>query len=199
MGKIKALMETLLGKAGGVATLDENGNVPCTQLSNAVNKAGDTMEGKLTAASGIDIRGGRLSYQEGTGGFYISNFSTSGKEATFEINAENGYANFSCTNEDGTGVIYNRVLHTGNKPSGSYTGNGSATLRTIETGGIGNFCILRVHGYGISIVTAQGAYKMGSTYNGWTDSAIFVNGVLTLTTTDPYLNPSSVSVEYQVL
>ena len=34
MGKIKALMETLLGRANGVATLDDVGNVPHEQLGN---------------------------------------------------------------------------------------------------------------------------------------------------------------------
>lgn len=38
---------------------------------------------------------------------------------------------------------YYDVLHTGNKPEGTYTGNGSATSRTINTGGIGNVIFLK--------------------------------------------------------
>lgn len=34
------------------------------------------------------------------------------------------------------------LLHTGNKPTGTYTGNGSATERRINVGGIGGVCVI---------------------------------------------------------
>ena len=34
------------------------------------------------------------------------------------------------------------LLHTGNKPTGTYTGNGDATERVIATGGIGSVCVI---------------------------------------------------------
>ena len=50
-----------------------------------------------------------------------------------------------------------KLLHTGNKPTGTYTGNGSATGRTIAVGGIGN-CLMvrRVSSEDFAIVTESG-------------------------------------------
>lgn len=48
-----------------------------------------------------------------------------------------------------------------NKPSGSYTGNGSATSRTIDTGGIGDNCLVWGNG-AIGVVCVSGA-QFGTT------------------------------------
>lgn len=90
-----------------------------------------------------------------------------------------------------------------NKPSGSYTGNGSATSRTIETGGLGNVvAIWSVTNY-ITIVTPRGAfafYTESTTPYIFTNSnAKFGNGVLTIATDSGALNRSSQIYYYQVL
>lgn len=100
---------------------------------------------------------------------------------------------------EGSGKVYN-ILHTGNKPSGSYTGNGSAASRTIDTGGIGNVCV--VFGYGgFAIVTMHGGIiRTAAGVIGLSQSeAAFANGVLTLATTNDVLNRNGSTADYQVL
>ena len=134
--------------------------------------------------------------------------------------------NVNCTNENGTtatigyyllgsllgeigvsstnGAIYrsdgivHSMLHTGNKPTGTYTGNGSATARTIATGGIGSCVMVRKSGErGIfAIVTESGYYaKDGS--NG--EDAYFASGVLTIASTSNAFNTNGATYYYQVL
>lgn len=94
------------------------------------------------------------------------------------------------------------ILHTGNKPSDSFTGNGSAAARTIETGAIGS--VLHIVGNGHSgLVMASGAIFMK-----WDGSAPFAvpssecrysSGILTLSTTNVALNASQKNYSYQCL
>ena len=105
------------------------------------------------------------------------------------------------TADSGDGYANKVVLHTGNKPSGSYTGNGSAAARTINTGGIGNAIIVR-NSYMTCIVTNDMAFAINSsgTVKAFTSSEIsFLNGVLTLQTSDTWINNSSNTYLYQVL
>lgn len=90
-------------------------------------------------------------------------------------------------------------LHTGNKPTGTYTGNGDATSRTVSTGGIGS--VLAVYGGGaMCIVTSSGV--MGGSNGGSTGNygaASFANGILTISTDNAMLNKSNTTYTYQVL
>ncbi len=94
---------------------------------------------------------------------------------------------------------WREILDTGNKPSGSYTGNGSATSRTISTGGLGSLiyifcpnnatqCIIGYYG-GVEFASAN----INST------EATFRDGVLTEATTHGALNVSGYTYYYQVL
>lgn len=87
-----------------------------------------------------------------------------------------------------------------NKPSGSYTGNGSATTRTIDTGGLGDivaiyspnvFIFLTISG---GIVASDGGVKTTSGAE-----MKFENGVITLNTGDISINYNGVTYYYQVL
>lgn len=78
------------------------------------------------------------------------------------------------------------ILHTGNKPSASYTGNGSAASRTINTGGIGNAVLIwRDDNIVFAIATPAGALTL-ITNDSKTVTALphtslkFVNGVITI-------------------
>lgn len=59
------------------------------------------------------------------------------------VNSE-GVGKFLGFNQDGDAEIVGKgeLLHTGNKPTGTYTGNGDATQRDIATGGIGRACLI---------------------------------------------------------
>lgn len=105
--------------------------------------------------------------------------------------------------EDDSG--WNRVtfLHTGNKPNGTYTGNGSATERTISTGGIGSVCMLRSGSSYMGFVTQVGGVMFGyetktTKYFGPTEIK-FYEGVLTILSADNWVNSSGSKYTYQVL
>ena len=98
-----------------------------------------------------------------------------------------------------TGKEYN-IFGEHNKPSGSYTGNGSATRRTIETGGIGK--VLAIYSAnGSAIVTPHGAiFFYSSTVTSLGSSSIaFKNGVLSLATSNTIVNQNGIVYGYQVL
>lgn len=100
---------------------------------------------------------------------------------------------------DTNGGAYN-LLHTGNKPTGTYTGNGDATARTIATGGIGKALLVYGGGYG-AIVYPDGAIIM----NGTTVTSLpvtqcsFNDGNLVLATANAALNTSGGERGYIVL
>lgn len=88
-----------------------------------------------------------------------------------------------------------------NKPSGSYTGNGSATSRTINTGGIGSVILIREGGK-IGLFSTYGGvvFKLsGSTIKYIYTDVHFKDGVLTLATADGDINYSGAIYNYQVL
>ena len=99
--------------------------------------------------------------------------------------------------------IVRTLLHTGNKPSGTYTGNGSATARTISTGGIGAVLAIfdRYSAKNFMIITKYGAIgrKSNQCYTLSPDLINFNEGVLKITTDDENVNRSGSSYDYQVL
>ena len=86
------------------------------------------------------------------------------------------------------------------KPWGSYTGNGSAAARQVNTTGNGYACIVH-SASGTSIVMARGAIRVGGGVFSWLPSgqAYFKNGILYIATTDSALNTSGTSYSYEVL
>lgn len=98
----------------------------------------------------------------------------------------------------GVGKYYN-IFGEHNKPSGSYTGNGSATSRTINIASIGAG-ILIISDNGMAIVTSAGAIMgYGTTISGLGSGTVtFKDGVLTLKTADNKLNANGVYYDYQV-
>ena len=101
-------------------------------------------------------------------------------------NVENGY----------------RIFGEHNKTSGSYTGNGSATSRTIDTGGVGNAILIwSSNGY-MSLCSVYGGFGRTANVTAQALSANIVkfeNGILTLTTDNVALNANGVTYYYQVL
>lgn len=86
------------------------------------------------------------------------------------------------------------------KPWGSYTGNGAATVRQVNTTGNGYACIVH-SANGTSIVMARGAIRVVAGVFSWIPSAqaYFKNGILYIATTDAALNTSGTSYSYEVL
>ena len=96
------------------------------------------------------------------------------------------------------------VLHTGNKPSGSYAGNGSAASRTIQTGGIGTILWIKcakalgfVWNYGAIFIDGGGTNPTFKWFN--IEECKFENGVLTIASTSDYLNRNANMYYYGLL
>lgn len=86
-----------------------------------------------------------------------------------------------------------------NKPSGSYTGNGSSASRDIDTGGIGNVVSVWSENASVIINNSGAFVSTGSTSFIQFSSCKVLDGVITLTTTNSALNENGVEYWYQVL
>ena len=95
----------------------------------------------------------------------------------------------------GDSSAYYTLIHTGNKPTGSYTGNGSAEQRTINTGGIGDVCFVWAIGKGATLLHYTGG--MQGTNN--VSQAYFRGGNIYIETANEAFNASGVTYYYQVL
>lgn len=105
---------------------------------------------------------------------------------------------------DGTAKIYN-LFGDHNKPSGTYTGNGDSTSRTINAGGVSKM-ILIWSSEGLALVTPAGGFIGYGSSNmihfpssGTTNSGNFSEGVLTLTSNHVALNANGIVYNYKVL
>lgn len=98
--------------------------------------------------------------------------------------------------------VYNNstILHTGNKPSGNYTGNGSTSRDPINIGGLGDAIFIR-SSQGMAIVSSIGAITMtlDGTITGVPSSEAKFDGVLTLNCARLPLNTNGIYYFYQVL
>ena len=92
------------------------------------------------------------------------------------------------------------IFDTGNKPFGTYEGNGSSTERQIQIGGIGNN-LLVTSSRGMYFAHAGGAstWSGSSTSKYTADLISFVDGVLKIKGTASILNGSGVEYTYTVL
>ena len=110
---------------------------------------------------------------------------------------------------DGTAMLwsngnYYNILHTGNKPSGTYTGNGSSNTRTVKTGGLGSVivvwnsgnkrCAFVYHNGAFHVNPADGTFEVAAD-----NSVTFKDGTLTIGTNKGFINVDGYTYYYQVL
>ena len=94
---------------------------------------------------------------------------------------------------------WREILTDKNKPMGTYSGNGNLKSRAINTSGFGNVIVVYSQ-LGIAIITPNGAIV---TENGGTSTylssteAMYVNGTMTLATTNKTLNASGHTYSYE--
>jgi hypothetical protein len=173
-------------------------------LANYLPKSGGTLSGTLNTNSGwngligdsahVQVRA--RSAQNDDKNYRSLRILNS----TFESNTENALEFYELINGVGSS---RKILHTGNKPSGAYTGNGSATARTVKVGGIGR-CLMvrRVGSEDFAIVTESGyiGRKGGVVVTGadayWTNDG---GGNLYMATTSEIFNASGASHYYELL
>ena len=103
---------------------------------------------------------------------------------------------------NGAGNTLTDILHTGNKPSGSYTGNGSATERNISIGGIGGIVYLYNRGtgegalaYGNGILVFRGSEVTHLT----SSTGYFWEGTLKIKSSNGTINGSGNTIDYWLL
>lgn len=155
-----------------------------------------------TASGNLPLTGGKISKASGSPLEIENTVTDICAIAMFGLNNHLGSLGFHKANNPvmftTTGEIIN-LLHTGNKPSGAYTGNGDATERTIDTSGLGSGIIIGTAGVSV-IVLAYGTIiiKNGTLSSLSASQANFIGGVLKLATTDTNLNASGNVYYWQV-
>lgn len=89
------------------------------------------------------------------------------------------------------------------RPTGTYTGNGSAEARTINVGGTGGWLGVCSGSYMIGIITQNGAMFFNTTNSTVkcfpVSQAKYMSGVLTISSADDFLNKKDSAYHYQVL
>lgn len=95
---------------------------------------------------------------------------------------------------------YYNIFGEHNKPSGSYTGNGSETKRTIPTGGIGHAVLIEYGAYSVILTGATSIISTGSSMKSlpWSNG-YFDGSNIVLATTDAALNTNGVEYKWHVL
>lgn len=121
----------------------------------------------------------------------------------YNKNAESGFDNKAIFQIYNNGVFANHdILHTGNKPTGTYTGNGSAEQRIIQTGGIGNEILILGAGW-VSLISNGMGFSVQLATNqvaGITGVDCYcVNGDFNITTTREAINSAGIEYIYRVL
>lgn len=90
-----------------------------------------------------------------------------------------------------------------NRPTGSYTGNGDATTRTIHTGGNGGWLGICSGSYMIGFISQNGAVFFNTTDGSVrcfpVAKAKYMSGNLTISSDDNFLNGNGSTYHYQVL
>ena len=100
--------------------------------------------------------------------------------------------------ESGKDAVTYQLFGTHNKPTGSYIGNGDATSRSIEIGGIGNVLLIYTNQKSALILPSCAVFFSNDHVEATWDLT-FRNGVLNMVTTSDYVNGLGTTYNYQVL
>lgn len=171
------------------------------KVKNCVSKKGNSMiEGGALQVRNVDNGYGTFSKNNSVAedyGTQMMDIASDGKTAKVNVSAKLNLMTFV----DNAGNIRD-VFHEGNKPFGSYVGNGIDNEKNIETKGIGRL-ILVYNQKHFSFVTPEGALvvKLATGAVSWIDGAkaYFLNGVLSLHTTNAAFNEVDATYHYQVI
>ena len=135
------------------------------------------------------------------GGVVLQDDTADGVSTRFNVRSTattNRWINF--TRNDGTETTYS-IFGEHNKPSGSYTGNGSATKREIAIGGIGSLLVIEGGGC-VTFVTKEGSFMFNATYKNTLflniEELVFEDGVLTIATAEGGINGNGIYFTYHL-
>ena len=169
-------------------------------VENSVSKTGDSLiEGSLHIRS---ANNGYGSFSKNNSaledyGTQMMDIASDGKTAKVNVSAKLNLMTFV----DNAGNIRD-VFHEGNKPFGSYVGDGIENERIIDTHGISRLILVYNKNY-FSFITPEGALviKLATGAVSWIDDAkaFFLNGRLGLHTANSAFNEVDVTYHYQVI
>ena len=206
MNELSGLIQAIINgttQVGNAKTLDGHEAeyfAPKEDLAKYLPLTGGTVDGNVTVATTGNVTrvvGLKNTVRE------INNLLYSG-DGFYALRDMTNSKNILTSSADGTntfnGTASGNIKYT-DKPTGTYTGNGDATERTIATGGIGDVLFVNTSGGAFYIVSKYGAIVKG--YEGLTfygsAKVKFESGTLTITSDDIVLNGSSYRYTYQVL
>lgn len=168
-------------------------------LANYLPKSGGT----LTDSLWFNNVGSMVRIFQNYANFHLRNYKDATNQAVFtELRIEDGKAFLGVDVNNGVGTVSKELLHTGNKPSGLYTGTGTA--RTIDTGAgtLGQVCFINDLNSGSSFALVSAYGSIGQRYAEFAKEApsdiYFSNGVIHLSASS-YLNVSGFTFSYYVL
>ena len=182
------LLKCCMSTADSSDTYANNYKTPAAV--GAVNKAGDTMTGPLGilhdgVATVLDVDGGsKCSYWRVA---YDSKWS--------QLIFNESMLQYALTLDSGLTWAVHNILHTGNKPSGSYTGNGTA--QTVATGGIGH-AVMIYSERGCCILSPGGGIGRNGT-NILALSDMMSDGSINIVSANSLVNENGIVYFYQVL
>ncbi|MBR5584080.1 MAG: hypothetical protein IKW21_06090 [Lachnospiraceae bacterium] len=168
------------------------------QLANAAN---------YLPLSGGNVDGLVKFLYGGVGEMYLFTHSIGGR---LRYDNKQGIADLILTNEnlrymrDKNGVTSTyELLHTGNKPTGTYTGNGETGERVFQVGGIGSVCHISTYNHTL-FVTSRGAIGVQNV-NGaspiafGSNQVVYTNGMIVVYDGNSFYNAEGSTYTYQVL
>lgn len=178
--------------------MDSNGkNTFNGTASGNLSLTGGRLDGYITFSQSKNVAGYGWLFKNNSdtseNGTQLSDVDNNGKQMRLTLDASRNWFKIKMADADNSVDI----LHTGNKPTGSYTGNGDATERRIATGGTGYICVVFGNS-GIAFLTTSGCTIITASGATHSDEAYFtISGEIVLKTTNSLLN--SGTCRYQVL
>lgn len=212
-GKVlKELLDDMgVSGAGGVDYDNAESGLEANNMQSAIDELASIANNAVSRSGGNMIRG-PVNVQNADNGFgtlkkdntssedngtQIIDTDKSGNTAHVDVSAVKD--SFTFTGKDG---VERTVLHDGNKPFDSYTGNGSAGTRKISTGGVGRLLMVYCSTH-ISFVTPKGAIVVDLSDGGisWIDNGKvnYLSGDYTTETANAAFNASGITYYLQVI
>ena len=215
-GKVSAqngvIISTTLGSTYGYQIAIFHNSLPPMMRSNKGGTMSEWDTGFLPLSGGtlsgsfINLKGGATGIYSDTNYTEISTVndpSTTDNRRLIQIrNSKNETIPNALRFTDVIGGKYNHYNIFGghNKPSGSYTGNGSGSGRSIDVGGVGHFLGLRSDkGFGIASDVGMIFLDYANDKLDWFKSVTFLNGKLIIVTNSIAVNESGYTYYYELL
>ena len=208
----KQIASITLSEAGTVGYDNTNSGLNAVNMQGVGDELAEMVKNSVSKKGNSMIEGGALQVRNADNGYgsfsknnsaaedygtQMKDIASDGKTAKVNVSAKLNLMTFV----DNAGNIRD-VFHEGNKPFGSYVGNGIDNEKNIDTKGIGRL-ILVYNQKHFSFVTPEGALvvKLATGAVSWIDGAkaYFLNGVFSLHTTNAAFNEVDATYHYQVI